>query len=50
MFFSQKFLFLVCLFVYDKVLLCSPGWPLTCNPPASASGVLKLQARTTMLR
>jgi hypothetical protein len=21
-------------------LICSPGWPLSCNPPASASWVL----------
>jgi hypothetical protein len=28
--------------------LCSPGWPLTHNPPASASWLLVLQACVTM--
>jgi hypothetical protein len=26
----------------DRVSLCSPGWPLTCDLPASTSGVLGL--------
>jgi hypothetical protein len=29
-------------------LLCSPGWPQTCNPPASASQVLEIQTHATM--
>lgn len=29
--------------------LFSPGWPWTCNPPASGSGVLLLKVLTTVL-
>jgi hypothetical protein len=32
---------------WDKVSLCSPGWPQTFNLSASASWVLELQACTT---
>jgi hypothetical protein len=31
-----------------KISLCSLGWPLTLNPPVSASEVLGLQACTVM--
>jgi hypothetical protein len=31
-----------------RVLLCSPGWAQTLDPPASASQVLGLQVYTTM--
>jgi hypothetical protein len=30
------------------ILFCSPGWPLTLNPPVSASQVLSLQDCTTI--
>jgi hypothetical protein len=33
---------------WDTVLLCDPGWPQTCDPPASASWVMELQSCTTM--
>jgi hypothetical protein len=33
----------------DRISLYSPGWPLTCDPHASASWVLGLQAWTTMI-
>jgi hypothetical protein len=38
--------FSVCFFVcfWDRVSICSLGGPRTCNPPASASWVLGLQA------
>jgi hypothetical protein len=39
----------VCLFVWDRVLLCSPGRPQTHDPPASASWVLGLQVFNTTL-
>jgi hypothetical protein len=34
-------------FFWDRVSLCSPRWPQTHNPPASASCMLGLQACTT---
>jgi hypothetical protein len=39
---------LLFLFFKDMNLLCSPGWPQTHYFPASASGMLELQACTTM--
>jgi hypothetical protein len=33
---------------WDKVSLCSQGWPSTCNLPASASQMLRLQVWDTM--
>lgn len=30
-------IFLSILFLWGKILLCSSGWPQTCNPPTSAS-------------
>jgi hypothetical protein len=36
---QQCFLFILnksLFFFWDRVLLCSPGWPGTCDPPASA--------------
>jgi hypothetical protein len=36
-------------FFWDHISLCTPGWPRTHNPPASAFWVLGLQVWTTML-
>jgi hypothetical protein len=33
--------------VWDRVSLCSPGWPWTCNPPASASWVVGIIGLTS---
>jgi hypothetical protein len=39
----------VCIFFFlDKDSLCNPRWPQTCDPPASASRVLGLQAHIIM--
>jgi hypothetical protein len=36
------------IFFWDRISLCSPGWPQIIDPSASASQVLKLQAWTTI--
>jgi hypothetical protein len=41
-------LLFVFVYFWDKILLCSLGWPPTSGPPVSASQVLELQACTTM--
>jgi hypothetical protein len=40
------FLNFIYLFIWDRILLCIPGWSGTHNPPASASQVLELQTWT----
>lgn len=37
------------LFLFDKVLVCFPGWLLSHKPPSSVSWVRGLQASTTVL-
>jgi hypothetical protein len=44
---ANFFFFFFFFFLWDKVLLCSPDWPWTHNPTASASQVLGLQICTT---
>jgi hypothetical protein len=42
-------LFLVLVLFFDRVFLCSSGWPWSQNPPASASWLLGLQVCITVL-
>jgi hypothetical protein len=45
-FFGNSLLFY--LLFWDRVSLCTPGWPWTHNPPASAFWILGFQACATM--
>jgi hypothetical protein len=43
-FLAWGFCWIFCLFVWDSVSLCSPGWPWTCDPLGSISKLLGLHA------
>jgi hypothetical protein len=44
---DQRVKFFVWFWFWDRVFLCSPGWPWTLNPPSSASQVLESQVCAT---